>query len=525
MTAPDRAAPDRATPDRAASDRATSAQALAVLAEIGTVLAAGVPAADAGPAELGAFDRGLAAAVDRALALLGTLPGVASVRLAPTDTDGATGTAGTLLLPLRAPGGLLAVDGDPEPVVRVVLGAAADQIGGVLRAGRHVRDVVDAAQEATRRARSDQRRLAGLIANLTQGVLVEDDERRVVLVNRAFTDLFDTGQEPAEMVGSSLDDLLGAAAATFVDPEEFIRLVRARMADRVPVLADELITLGGQVLERDFVPIGGDGADVGHLWIFRDVTKRKREEERLAEEYQRLIGITTAKNRFVASVSHELRTPLTSIVSFAGLLADPESGPLTAEQRDFLEIIERNGSRLIRLVGDLLMLSRLESGAVSLEMDDVDPAEVVTAAARGQQLLAADRGVDLQTRTVPGEPVVGDADRLGQVVDNLLSNAIKFTPPGGRVSATAVPDPDGWTVEISDTGIGIPAGEQDQLFGEFFRASNSRTEQTPGTGLGLAISRLIVDRHGGDLRLMSEQGRGTTAVLRLPAAGRPRIGW
>ena len=502
-----------------------SHRALTVLAEVGAVLAAGVPAADADPAELADFDRGLAAAVEDALVLLRTLPGVEAVHLAPTDSDGATGVAAALLLPLRTPGGLLAVHGDPDPVVRVALGAAAAQIGAVLRAGRHVRDVVGAARSATLRAQADQHRLAGLIANLTQAVLVEDDDRRVVLVNRAFVDLFGSRQEPAEMVGASLDDLLGAVAATFVDPDEFIRVVRARMADRVPVTADELLTLDGQVLERDLVPLGGDGEEVGHLWVFRDVTKRKREEERLAEEYQRLIGVTTAKNRFVASVSHELRTPLTSIVSFAGLLADPESGPLTEDQQEFLEIIDRNGTRLIRLVGDLLMLSRLESGAVTLEMDDVDPADIVTTAARGQQLVAADRGVDLQTRALPGPPVVGDADRLGQVVDNLLSNAIKFTPPGGRVSATAVPDPDGWTVEISDTGIGIPAAEQDQLFNEFFRASNSRTERTPGTGLGLAISRLIVDRHGGELRLMSEQGRGTTAVLRLPAAGRPRIGW
>ncbi|HST63638.1 MAG TPA: ATP-binding protein [Mycobacteriales bacterium] len=365
-----------------------------------------------------------------------------------------------------------------------------------------------------------ERALALLVANLTQGILYEDHDRRLVLTNRAFVDLFGLPVTPEELVGTDMDAFLADAASAFVDPEEYVRLVRARMADQVPVNADELITVDGLVLERDFVPLGTDGEGAGNLWIFRDVTKRKREEERLAEEYHRLIGVTTAKNRFVASVSHELRTPLTSIVSFAGLLADPESGPLTEQQREFLEIVERNGSRLIRLVGDLLMLSRLESGAVALEMDDVDPAELVLAATRGQQLFAADRGIDLQTRTVPGEPVIGDPDRLGQVVDNLLSNAIKFTPAGGRVSVTAVPDGAGWTVEISDTGIGVPAAEQDQLFNEFYRASNTRSDRTPGTGLGLAISKLIVDRHGGDLRLMSEQDRGTTAVLRLPAPGR-----
>jgi signal transduction histidine kinase len=357
--------------------------------------------------------------------------------------------------------------------------------------------------------------MAVLVAGLPQGVLLEDHEHRVVLANRAYLEVHGLDGEPEELTGRDVEDMIGDAAAGFVDPDEFVRQIRARRADRVPVTGDELLTVDGTVIERDYVPV-----ETGHLWLFRDVTKRKREEERLAEEYHRLIGVTLAKNRFVASVSHELRTPLTSIVSYAGVLADPSSGPLTDEQREYLEIVERNGSRLIRLVGDLLMLSRLESGAVPLEMDDVDPAELVRAAARGQQLIAADRGVELHTRTVPGEPVIGDADRLGQVVDNLLSNAIKFTPPGGRVVVTAVPDAAGWTVEVSDTGIGIPAAEQDRLFSEFYRASNSRADHTPGTGLGLAISKLIVDRHGGDLRLMSEQHRGTTAVLRLPAPGR-----
>ena len=495
---------------------------LAVLAAMGAVLADAMPAADTGRAEL---ESAFGTAIGQVLQLLGGLPGVASVRLTDPGSPADPDAPWTVRLPLRVPGRELLVRGDPGPDGRVVLAAAALQIGAAMRAGRILDSAVEAARQTGRGSEADRRRLAGLIANLPQGVLVEDDVRRVVLVNRAFLDLFDSRAEPADMVGHDMNELLGSTAPRFLDPDEFVRVVRARMADRVPVLADELITVDGQVLERDFVPLGGNGEDIGHLWIFRDVTKRKREEERLADEYHRLVGVTAAKNRFVASVSHELRTPLTSIVSFVGLLVDPASGPLTAEQREFLEIVERNGTRLIRLVGDLLMLSRLESGAVPLEMEETDPAEVLLAAVRGQRLTADHRRIELEVRTVPGEPVIGDADRLGQVVDNLLSNAIKFTPAGGRVSATAVPDPEGWSLEISDTGIGIPAAEQGQLFSEFYRASNSRSSVTPGTGLGLAISKLIVDRHGGDLRIMSEQDRGTTAVLRLPAPGRRRTGW
>ena len=490
-------------------------RAVDVLARVTTVLAGADLVGPGEPAERvsgAAYDD----VIGRALAVLAELPGVTGVRLDPAGAPD-----GALRLPLRVPGGALVVTGTPDATVSAVLGAAADQLGAVLREHRRLL----AATERDRLATAAHAWLGTLVDALPQAVLVQDGERRLVRTNRAFAEMFDLSAGPETMVGTDMDRLLSDEAGHFVDPEEFVRLVRRRMTDRVPVQGDELITVDGRVLERDFVPIATGDASTGSLWILRDVTKRKREEERLAEEYQRLIGVTAAKNRFVASVSHELRPPLTSIVSFAGLLADPESGPLTEEQSDFLDIIERNAGRLIRLVGDLLMLSRLESGAVMLEMDDVDPADLLVACARGQQVTASQQGVDLQMRTAPGEPTVGDPDRLAQVIDNLLSNAIKFTPPGGHVLASAVPDGNGWTVEISDTGIGIPANEQEQVFSEFYRASNSRTDSTPGTGLGLVISRLIVDRHGGDLRLMSEEGRGTTAVLRLPAAGGTRRAW
>jgi signal transduction histidine kinase len=239
------------------------------------------------------------------------------------------------------------------------------------------------------------------------------------------------------------------------------------------------------------------------------------------------------KDQFVSLISHELRTPLSSILGYLELVLEDEDQPLTHEQRKYLGTVERNAHRLQRLVGDLLFTAQVEAGRFTLQPEDVDLAAVVRAAEETARVAAAAADVTVQIDVPAGGLVVsGDPVRLGQACDNLVSNAVKFTPAGGRVTLAlrsgwrtadglVVPTPCAGAepvaqLAVSDTGVGIPAGEQGKLFTRFFRASTAQRNAVPGVGLGLTITKAITTAHGGTLELASTEGEGTTFTLTLP---------
>jgi PAS domain S-box-containing protein len=239
------------------------------------------------------------------------------------------------------------------------------------------------------------------------------------------------------------------------------------------------------------------------------------------------------KDQFVSLISHELRTPLSSILGYLELVMDDPDQPLTEEQRKYLATVERNAHRLQRLVGDLLFTAQVEAGRFTLQPEDVDLAAVVRATEETIRVAAAANDVTVRV-DVPADALVvsGDPVRLGQACDNLASNAVKFTPAGGRVTLALRAGwrtPDGVVVSgehpgaepvaqlsVSDTGVGIPTGEQGKLFTRFFRASTAQRNAVPGVGLGLSITKAITTAHGGTLELDSAEGAGTTFTLTLP---------
>jgi signal transduction histidine kinase/HAMP domain-containing protein len=234
---------------------------------------------------------------------------------------------------------------------------------------------------------------------------------------------------------------------------------------------------------------------------------------------EKLRALDKAKSDFLSTVSHELRTPLTSIVGYIELLKDEETGPLTPPQVRMLDVVDRNANRLRALIEDLLTLSRIESGAFGSKKEPVDLCRLVVSATDAIRPAAAAASVVLETHC-PSRPLVleADSDQLDRVLMNLLSNAVKFTPEGGKVTVRAEVRDGEAVLSVSDTGIGIPAAEQEKLFQRFFRASNATDAAIPGTGLGLTIVRTIVANHGGEMYLSSEEGCGTTFTARLPIA-------
>jgi signal transduction histidine kinase len=221
---------------------------------------------------------------------------------------------------------------------------------------------------------------------------------------------------------------------------------------------------------------------------------------------------------FVANVSHELRTPLTSI---KGILETLRDGAVDdPEVRDrFLETAESEADRLIRLVSDLLLLSRADSEALNLRRESRELPSLVRAALDHLAPQAEAQGLVLKSTVSPDTPLVWiDPDRIEQVLVNLLDNAIKYSRPGGVVTVKVSAEPDQTTlVQVCDEGIGIPAQDLPYIGQRFYRADKARSRAEGGSGLGLAIAQILVQAHGGRLWLESQEGQGTVASFTLPS--------
>lgn len=393
----------------------------------------------------------------------------------------------------------------------------------------HSRDVTERRRHDALMAQSNER-LSALVENLNAAVLVEDSDRRMAIANQQFCDMFGIPVPPVALLGSDCAAAAEQSKALFAEPEGWLASVEAALAGGEQLLDVEFGLADGRTVERDYIPIRVDDRNEGHVWIYRDVTERhemaarrerlldaERDVRRAIEDQnERLRELDRLKSDFVANVSHELRTPLTSIMGFAELLTDGEAGGLSAEQSEYLGVIRRSSERMLALVTDLLLLSRLETRSIPIERAEVSVPELVREATGELSNAARAKGVLVTDACDDGPPAHGDHMRLRQVLDNLVSNATKFTPEGGSVAVRATHDDRGWHIAVTDTGIGIPADEVPHLFDKFFRASNARDGNVPGTGLGLAISQAIVELHDGHLTVESVVGEGTTITVHLP---------
>jgi signal transduction histidine kinase len=225
-----------------------------------------------------------------------------------------------------------------------------------------------------------------------------------------------------------------------------------------------------------------------------------------------------AQTEFVANVSHELRTPLTAVKGLVETLRDGAVDDRDVRDR-FLETVEDETDRLIRLVNDLLILSRADSAALHLVREEFEIDSLVrsTVQRMSAQAVAADVAMEVSVATnIP--PVLADRDRVEQVLLNLLDNAIKYSHPGGRVTVGVDPGEDGKVcVAVQDKGIGIPAEDLARIGERFYRADRARSRAAGGSGLGLHIARAMVEAHGGELWLQSEEGEGTIVSFTLPS--------
>ena len=337
-----------------------------------------------------------------------------------------------------------------------------------------------------------------IVSTMPSGAWLCDTSGNLLVCNTTFREFFGDLPEHA-----TLETVLARMAAQLPAGDPFVDGVRAliRSSDRD---AGGTIKLeNGYVLQWSSAPVGSADSLVGRLFTFQDVTE--------------LAKLDRLKSEFVNTVSHELRTPLTSIMGYLSLVMNEQVGSLEPQQKEFLAVVKRNTDRLSNLINDLLDVQRIEAGRMPLQCRPVHLPDIVKQVAETFRVAAEQKGLAFELK-LPADPVPlisADPDRLTQIASNLVSNAVKYTREGS-VRVAVSKDDLSVSLTVEDTGVGIPPAEHKRVFEQFFRGENKYAREAGGTGLGLSIVKMLVEEHGGHIKLESEPGKGSKFTVAFP---------
>ena len=355
----------------------------------------------------------------------------------------------------------------------------------------------------------DRAQLLAVLTSMVEGVMVLDYRGHVLQINPALERMF----------GISRVEARGRPCAELFRHQQLNDLVTTILRSPAPYEDEIVLPLTGRCLQIEASPAGGEReSEACIVLVFHDITELRRLEK--------------IRKDFVANVSHELRTPLTSIKGYVEALLDGAKDDPVASAK-FLEIILKQSDRLNLIIEDLLELSKIESGRVSLKEEPLELRSVVDRTLSMIKPIADKKRHRLVTSVDPSlPPVAGDDGRLVQVLTNLLDNAIKYTPEGGTITVGAALAPSIGNAEplagaieltVTDTGIGIPEEDRPRVFERFYRVDKARSRELGGTGLGLAIVKHIVEGHGGQVWVEANHPQGSRFVVRLPVSGGKRV--
>ena len=336
-----------------------------------------------------------------------------------------------------------------------------------------------------------EEKLSSVLSYMTDGVIATDRRGRVILIN----------EPAAKMLNVPRETVLSNPIVSLLDLEERYTFDEL-LSEQDSIILDYSTHSNPYILRANFSVIQKETGFVnGLIAVLHDITEQEK--------------IEMERREFVANVSHELRTPLTTMNSYLealtdGAWQDKEIAP------NFLNVAQTETERMIRLVNDLLQLSKMDSKDYKLSKEWMD---IVVFYNRiiDRFEMTKDQTIVFE-RKLPDKPVIVeiDPDKLTQVLDNIISNALKYSPEGGKVTFKVKEQEDQIIVSVADQGVGVPKGTVEKIFNRFYRVDRARTRKLGGTGLGLAIAKEMVEAHGGKIWARSIEGKGTTIFFSLP---------
>ncbi len=404
--------------------------------------------------------------------------------------------------------------------VRQQAEAIHDDDGKLIRMSGVVYDI-SRPKRAEENLRKSEARLAGILNIAPEAIISINRDGCIQLFNQGAESIF--GYDSDEIIGRHMEVLLPKALRTrhAALVEEFDRApeVSRRMSRRAEIVG---VRKDGSEFPAEASLSKLDlGGEMLFTVLLRDITERKQVERAMLSGKEEAEIANRTKSEFLANMSHELRTPLNAIIGFAEIIMDEVLGPAGNEKyRGYAKDINDSGQHLLKIINDILDLSKIETGQAALFVEDIDVPEVLRDSLRLIRERARSAGVDLVADTDSQVLPKLRADRrmLKQILVNLLSNAVKFTPEGGRVTVSAHCDPgSGYALSVADTGIGIAFDDIPKALARFEQVDAKLDRRYEGTGLGLPLSKALVELHGGSLELESEVGVGTTITIRFPA--------